>query len=157
MKKIISAATLGAGVGGALDIVYAIVLWGFILGGSPMQVLQSVAAGLLGKEAYDGGGGTAALGLALHFSIAFCMALAYVLASRKLPALNEQPWAMGALYGIVLFVVMNFIVVPLSAIGWRSMSAGGLMRGLLPHIVFVGPAIAWAAARAAKKDSPPIS
>jgi hypothetical protein len=157
MKRIVPAAALGGFVGGALDIVYAVVLWGYILGGSPMRVLQSVASGLLGKAAYDGGVGTAALGLALHFFIAFCMALAYVLASRKLPALTARPLVFGALYGLVLFMVMNFVVVPLSAIGWRTMSAVGALRALIPHVVFVGPAIAWAAARSLRTDSRPIS
>src|SRR5262245_8768332 len=113
MKRSLSAAALGGGVGGALDIVYAIVLWGYILGGSPVKVLQSVAAGLLGKAAYEGGAGTATLGLALHFFIALCMALVYVLASRRLPVLVSRWKLMGVLYGLLLFAVMNFVVVPL--------------------------------------------
>jgi uncharacterized membrane protein YagU involved in acid resistance len=138
-------------VGGLLDIVYAIVLWGFILGGSPVKILQSIASGLLGKEAaYDGGTGTAILGLALHFFIAFLMALTYVLASRKLPVLTTRPLLMGFLYGFVLFAAMNFVIVPLSAIGWRDMTWMGATRALFPHIFFVGPAIAYFAARRAE-------
>jgi hypothetical protein len=151
MKKHLVTAALGGGVGGLLDIAYAIVLWGFILGGSPVGILQSIAAGLIGKEAaYGGGAGTAILGLALHFFIAFVMALIYILASRKIPVLAARPLLMGFLYGFVLFAVMNFVVVPLSAIGWRPMTWMGAMRALPPHILFVGPAIAWFTARRAK-------
>jgi hypothetical protein len=149
MRKTVGTALLGGGVGGLLDIIYAIVLWGVILGGSPMGILQSIASGLLGKAAYDGGTSTAILGLALHFLIAFLMALAYVLASRKLPVLTARPVLMGVIYGVALYLVMNFIVVPLSAIGYRPPTFWGAMRALFPHVAFVGPAIAYFAAQRA--------
>lgn len=157
MKRPLLAAALGGGVGGLLDIVYAIVLWGVILGGTPTGVLQSIAAGLLGNASYEGGTATAVLGLALHFIIAFVMALVYVAAAARMPLLTRRPWICGALYGVVLFVVMNFVVVPLSAIGWRPMSAIGALRALIPHVIFVGPAIALFAARCVRTDSTPSS
>jgi uncharacterized membrane protein YagU involved in acid resistance len=138
---------IGGGVGGLLDALYATVLWGFILGDNPAGVWQSVAAGLLGKTSYEGGNATAVLGLALHFLIAFVMALVYVRAARRLPILVQRPLLMGAAYGFVLYLVMNFGVVPLSAIGFHAPSLKGAIRALIPHIVFVGPAIALAAAR----------
>jgi len=134
-------------VGGLLDALYATVLWGFILGDHPAGVWQSVAAGLLGKASYEGGNATAVLGLALHFFIAFVMALVYVRAARRLPILIQRPLLMGVAYGFVLYLVMNFVVVPLSAIGFHAPSLKGAIRALIPHIVFVGPAIALAAAR----------
>jgi hypothetical protein len=150
MNKTVATAAIGGGIGGLLDIIYAIVLWGFILGGSPVGILQSIASGLLGKAAYEGGGATAALGLALHFTIAFLMALVYVLSSRRLAVLLSRPILMGAVYGVALFVVMNFVVVPLSAIGFRPMTLPGAIRALLPHVFFVGPVIALVAARRAR-------
>ena len=117
MKKLLVTAALGGGVGGMLDCLYATILWGFILGHNPAGIWQSVASGLLGKASYDGGSATVVLGLALHFLIAFVMALVYVLASRRLPTLTARPVLMGVLYGLALYLVMNFVVVPLSAIG----------------------------------------
>jgi hypothetical protein len=70
-----------------------------------------------------------------------------VLASRRQTVLTARPLAAGVVYGVVLYLVMNFIVVPLSAIGWRTPTPEGSLLALLPHVVFVGPAIAWAAAR----------
>lgn len=150
MKRDFGTAALGGGVGGLLDAIYATVLWGFILGGNPTGIWQSVASGLIGKSAFDGGTATAALGLALHFFIAFVMALVYVLASRRLPVLIARPIVMGMLYGLVLYVVMNFVVVPLSAIGFRPLNLWGAVRALLPHILFVGPAIGLITARRAR-------
>jgi hypothetical protein len=77
------------------------------------------------------------------------MALAYVLASRKLPVLTARPVLMGVIYGVALYLVMNFIVVPLSAIGYRPPTFWGAMRALFPHVAFVGPAIAYFAAQRA--------
>jgi uncharacterized membrane protein YagU involved in acid resistance len=148
MKKILVTAALGGGVGGLLDCLYATILWGFILGHNPAGIWQSVASGLLGKASYDGGSATVLLGLALHFFIAFLMALVYVLASRRLPVLTARPVLMGVLYGLVLYLVMNFVVVPLSAIGPRfPTSLKSVVLPLLPHILFVGPAIALITAR----------
>jgi len=152
MKKHLVAAALGGGVGGLLDIVYATVLWGMILGSNPVAIPQSVAGGLLGKATFDGGWGTFFLGLALHFFIAFVMALVYVLASRRIPALTQSPIIFGIIYGALLFIVMNYIVVPLSAAGGRPLPHGmGFVRALFPHVAFVGPAIALFAARAARQ------
>ena len=113
MKRDLGTALIGGGVGGLLDALYATVLWGFILGDNPAGLWQSVAAGLLGKTSYEGGHATALLGLALHFFIAFVMALVYVRAARKLPVLVQRPILMGVLYGFALYLVMNFVVVPL--------------------------------------------
>ncbi|HTU66614.1 MAG TPA: hypothetical protein VMF52_11735 [Steroidobacteraceae bacterium] len=157
MNKALGTAAIGGGVGGLLDILYAITLWGFILGGSPVGILQSIASGILGKAAYDGGAATAILGLALHFFIAFSMALVYVLAARHLRVLTARPLLMGALYGVLLFAVMNFVVVPLSAIGPRPMTPIGAFRALLPHVIFVGPVIAWFAARRAPAPAAPVA
>lgn len=155
MNRTLGTAAWGGGVGGLLDILYAIILWGFILGGSPVGILQSIASGILGPAAYEGGAATAILGLALHFCIAFCMALTYVLLAKYLPVLTSRWLLMGFLYGFVLFAVMNFVVVPLSAIGWRPMKPWGAFRALLPHIIFVGPVIAYFAARRA--TPPPVT
>ena len=150
MKRHLVTAAIGGGIGGLLDAIYATVTWGVILSSNPAGVWQSVASGLLGKSAFEGGNSTAALGLALHFVIAFVMALVYVLASRRLPVLLSRPILMGVLYGLLLYVVMNFIVVPLSAIGFHPPTLVSSIRALAPHILLVGPAISLAAARRAQ-------
>jgi hypothetical protein len=150
MKRDLATAATGGGVGGLLDAIYATVLWGVILGSNPAGVWQGVASGLLGKASFEGGNATALLGLALHFFIAFIMALVYVRASRRLPALLERPLLMGALYGVVLYVVMNFVVVPLSHIGFRPPTLVGFLRAFPPHVILVGPAIALITARRAR-------
>ena len=65
-------------VAGALDILGAIVIYSFIMGkGTPEQILQSVASGVFGKDAFAGGATMAVYGLLFHFIIAYCFAIAY--------------------------------------------------------------------------------
>jgi uncharacterized membrane protein YagU involved in acid resistance len=158
VRRDLGTALMGGGVGGLLDALYATVLWGFILGDHPAGVWQSVAAGLTGKASYEGGNATALLGLVLHFFIACVMALVYVRAARRLAILVQRPVLMGVIYGFALYLVMNFVVVPLSAIGFHAPSMKGAIRALIPHVVFVGPAIALIASRrAARTGSTPTS
>jgi uncharacterized membrane protein YagU involved in acid resistance len=130
----------GGLVAGTLDILYA---WGFwaIKRGVPFtRILQSVAAGLLGPASAQGGGArTAALGFVLHYFIAISMSVTYYLVARRWPQLWQRPLLMGAAYGVLLYGIMNYIVVPLSAAGgggsrdplWISLS-------ILVHMVLVG-------------------
>ena len=96
---------LGGAAAGALDIAYAIVFWWFRNRVPPVRILQSVAAGLLGRPAYAGGLPTAILGLALHFLIALCAAAVFSLAAGSWPLLRRRPLASGAVYGLLVWVV----------------------------------------------------
>jgi hypothetical protein len=99
----------------SIDIIFAFVFFGWTLGISPVRVLQSVASGLYGRASFDGGLSTAAVGLIAHFFILIVAAWFYWLASRRLPALNRNWVASGVAFGIAIYVVMQYIVVPLSA------------------------------------------
>jgi uncharacterized membrane protein YagU involved in acid resistance len=80
----------------------------------PTTILAAIASGLLGKAAFAGGAGVLILGFVLQEAMSLVIAKIYVLAAIQLPLLLRRPGAMGALYGVGVFAVMNFIVVPLS-------------------------------------------
>jgi hypothetical protein len=146
----LSSIVLGGLVAGAFDITYAIVFSYLRRGVLPSRVLQSVASGLLGPAAYDGGAPTAALGLALHFGIALVATAIYVLASRYLPVLIRRPVLAGSIYGFAIFVFMNWVVIPLSRIGPRPFPAFVVLStGLLVHMFLIGVPMAFAARRSA--------
>jgi hypothetical protein len=131
----------GGAVAGALDITYACVFWAIKAGVPARRILQSVAAGLLGRDAAVAGGtATAALGLGLHFFIALTMAAVYFLVARRWSLLWRRAWAMGAAYGLWLYVAMNYIVVPLSAAGGGGASQDPLWVTLtvLVHVLLIG-------------------
>jgi uncharacterized membrane protein YagU involved in acid resistance len=134
----------GGFVAGALDIAYACAR-GAMNAVSPERVLQSVASGLLGRPAYDGGAATALLGLGLHFAMTGLMAAAYVVAAVRFPVLRDRWWLAGPAYGAGLYLVMNRVVVPLSAFPGEPFALN--LPGLAVHMFFVGLPIALAAAR----------
>jgi hypothetical protein len=124
---------------GALDLTAAFVTWG-VKGVSPIRIAQSIASGLLGRAAYEGRLGTAALGIALHFFIAFSATIVFYAASRKLAFLTQHPVRWGFLYGITVYMVMYWIVIPLSAIpkSQRPPSLSGTVIAILTHMFCVG-------------------
>jgi hypothetical protein len=130
---------------GALDITSAFVILAF-RGVGPTRVLQGVAAGLLGPSSFQGGIGTALLGLALHFFIALTAATVFYLASTRIALLTRQPVVAGLLYGIGVYAVMNFVVLPLSAVKPRY-TASGMTIGVLVIMFMVGLPIALIVAR----------
>jgi uncharacterized membrane protein YagU involved in acid resistance len=155
MRRHSAAITILAGgcIAGALDITYAIVFSAFH-GHPPMQILQSVASGLLGSAAFDGGVPTAALGLFLHFFICCCDAVIFYVASRRFPFLIRQAVLSGTIYGIGIYFFMNLVVLPLSAFPYKvSFPPILLITGLFVHMFFVGVPIALAARRAALAPS----
>lgn len=148
-RRALSSVVLGGLVAGAFDITYAIVFSYLRRGVAPSRVLQSVASGLLGPAAYDGGAPVAALGLGLHFFIALVAAAVYVFASQYLPILVRRPVLAGAVYGFGIYVFMNWVVIPLSRIGPKPFPPLiVLATGLLVHMFLIGVPIALAASRA---------
>ena len=130
---------------GILDIIDAFVFFGLRSGVSPVRILQSIAAGLLGRASFSGGWRTAVLGLALHFFIAFVVVLVYLLASRRLPILTRDYIACGLAYGVLVYLVMNFVVLPLSAAGGGARPGVVVLNGVLIHMFGVGLPAALAA------------
>lgn len=113
-----------------------------------MRILQSVASGLLGAPAFEGGVPTAMLGLVLHFFIAFSAAAIFYLASKSIPFLTRHPVVSGLFYGFLIYAVMNLLVLPLSAYPRKvSFPLLVLVTGLLVHMFFIGLPISLAVRR----------
>jgi hypothetical protein len=138
----------GGIVAGGLDIVYAIVFWAVKRGVPAQRILQSVAAGLLGPASFKGGTPTAALGLALQFFIAITMAVTYYFVARRWPLLVQRPVWCGLGYGLILYGVMNYVVVPLSAAGKGSHDPVWVILSILVHMGLIGLPIALFSRRA---------
>jgi hypothetical protein len=148
----IRALLLGTLAVGVLDILDALIFFS-LRGVSPLRILQSIASGVLGRTAYQGGMPTALLGLALHFVVAFCIVSVYFIVTRFLPWLHRQPFLYGAIYGLLAYFGMNYVVVPLSAaaVGSGPPPTPVLINGLSIHMLGVGIPAALAA-RAGQRD-----
>jgi hypothetical protein len=128
-----TAIIVGGLVAGTLDAVLAFVSFGW---GMP----RGIASALMGRKAFDGGAATWALGLALHYLIALLAAAVYCAASRKLPFLKVNFVFCGLCYGVGVYLVMNLVVVPLSAFPLPTgpFTVSALIHGLVGHMLIIG-------------------
>jgi uncharacterized membrane protein YagU involved in acid resistance len=108
--RLVTAILLGGLVAGTVDIGAA----SLIFHASPTQVLPAIASGLVGKAAAQGGNEILALGLILQWAMSIVIAAIYDLAALRLPTLARRwpPW--GLAYGVGVYIVMTYVVVPLS-------------------------------------------
>ena len=138
----------GGLIAGLIDITYAV---GFSAtrGVPPVRILQSVASGLLGSSAYQGGAATATLGLVLHFVLMLIIAAIFYFASTRLRFLVARPIWWGALYGFLVYWVMNLVVLPLSAFPSQVRFVPLLViTSLIVHAFGIGVPIAIASSKA---------
>jgi hypothetical protein len=126
---------------GVLDISAAFITWAF-KGVKPYRILQGIASGLLGPRSFNGGWLTAALGLACHFLIAFSAATGFYVASRKITFLTRRAVVSGIMYGVLVYLVMYWIVMPLSRAYRRPFSLSATIIAIITHMVCVGLPIA---------------
>jgi hypothetical protein len=127
--------TLAVGILDGLDAILFFYLRSDV---APDRIFKGIAAGLLGPSARQGGWGTVLLGIGLHFFISFVVVLVFMLASRRIPILTRRPIVSGLLYGIGVYLVMNFIVLPLSATGRAPFVLPVVVNGVLIHMFGVG-------------------
>lgn len=125
-------------VAGATNLVAA----ALIFGGTPMQGFQMIASGLLGEQAFSGGTAAAALGAVLHFAISIAAAALYLWAALRHRALIRHWLVGGVLFGVLAYLVMNVVVVPLSHAANPDFSLAMIVKELLAHTVLFGVPIA---------------
>lgn len=128
---------LAALVVGTLDISEVLIV-SWLKGGAPLKIFQGIASGIYGKASFEGGTRTILIGLALHYFIATMVVAVYFLASRKLAILNRHPILTGATYGLMVYLFMNFVVLPLSAIGGPKFTTFNVVNQLFCHMVLIG-------------------
>lgn len=137
-------ATLLAGfIAGTVDIGAATL----ISGRSPVFICQYIAGGLIGRGALEGGMPAAALGLVLQWAMSILIAALFVLASSRFAILKQSWLVAGIAYGVPVYFVMEYVVVPLSA--WHRVpkfSAIPFAENMAAMMVF-GVIVAFFAAR----------
>jgi hypothetical protein len=132
--RILAAIVLGGLIAGTIDIYVAAAINHLRVG----VILQAIASGLLGRASFSEGLRSMVIGLAAQELMSLAIAAVYVLASIRLPLLRRRPLALGALYGVGIFLVMNFVVLPLSA-AWpkhRPIHLEAVLLNLAAMILF---------------------
>ena len=134
---------------GLLDGAFAIALYAGVLKvASPTQVLQSIAAAFLGGTAYRGGMASAALGIGIHFGVAFGWTLAYAILwtaaapLRELTRSTAGALTAGALFGCCVWLIMDLMLLPLTRARATPPASALFFVMLAWHAVGVGWPIA---------------
>jgi hypothetical protein len=140
-RNAVLAIGVGGLVAGTIDLLHACILFGW-------DIPLAIAAGLLGKKAFDGGALTYILGVFLHYFIATSAAAIFYRASLRLIFLRRSWLVCGLFFGAAVEEVMRLVVLPLSALHARGpYHLKDLILGLSAHMVLVGLPIAYSAHR----------
>ena len=143
----LKAVAVGGALVGVLDATDGVAFFGLTAGMNPIQVLQFIASGALGVEAFNGGLAAAGLGALFHFGLSFGFTAAFV-AAWKLVAVVREHWVVAGLgWGAAVWTLMNLVVLPLSRVPASPITPLTAIHGLIGHALFVGLAAAYVARR----------
>ena len=113
-----------------------------VLSNNPfITVLQYIASGVLGIAAFGGGIGTALLGVLFHFFISVVIAGVFILSADRIPLLLRYAFPGALVYGLGVFIVLNFIVIPRSLAPPLPASTKAvplLIETTIDHILVIG-------------------
>ena len=107
------------------------------------RLWQGVASVLLGKEALNGGGRTAAIGLLMHFGVAFFWSAVFLFLALRLAPLRRTiaspsgVVAVASVYGPMIWIIMSLVVIPLFVHRAPTITPSWWVQ-LIGHMVFVG-------------------
>jgi|SRR5579875_973182 len=140
-------------VAGTLDISENIIFNAF-RHVTPKMVFQYIASGLIDGKSFTMGGASVALGVAIHYTIAMTWTVIFYLLSRKLIFLTRRAAISGIVYGGIVYLIMNFAVLPLTRVpaAPKAMTLASRISGVLALLFCIGLTIALLV----KRFAPPI-
>jgi hypothetical protein len=142
-RDTLSAIFFGGVIAASIDIAAACL----ISGRGPAFIMQAIAGGLLGRASFQGGMATVILGAALQEVMGILIAAIYVASSKTVPGLLRHWIPSGIAYGVIIFFVMNYVVVPLSALRSAPHFTPGKFAANLAAMLLFGLIVAFFARR----------
>ncbi|HEU0296601.1 MAG TPA: hypothetical protein VFR47_27945 [Anaerolineales bacterium] len=139
-NSLLRLSVIGGIITGLLHLIVQIgIVFGLILKTPFISSLQYVASGAMGDAAFTGGPATALLGLVLDFIMTTIMAGVFIFSADRIPLLRRHVIPGSILYGFGVFIVMNLIVLPLSAApALPAPPLWLLIELVLQHILLIG-------------------
>lgn len=101
-------------IAGILDATAASINYKIATGNNPIKVWKFVASGFFGKAALTGGTSFAIWGFIFHMLIAATFAALFFFIYPHVKFLSKNKVLTGLFYGIIVWMIMNLIIVPLS-------------------------------------------
>jgi hypothetical protein len=135
-SRAVLAIATGGLIVGILDITSAFITW-WCKGVGPVRGLQGIAAGLLGSQSFQSGLATASLGLTIHFFVAFMVVTVFYVGSRKFRFLTRHAVVAGLLYGVAVYLVMYWFVLPYVFPKFRHSISNDVLA-VVVHMVLIG-------------------
>ena len=141
-------------IAGTLDITENLVFNAF-RHITPVQIFQYIASGLTGAWAFHAGMESVALGVAIHYTIALFWTAVYFAASRRLGILIRRPVVCGLAYGAAVYLIMNFVVLPVTRVphARAAMTVASRVSGVLALLFCIGVTVAVLMRREAQGSS----
>ncbi len=138
----VTAVLLAGALAATFDMIFACTFNGLRSGVTPERVMQSIASGWLGMDAFKGGAATAALGFVSHYFIVIVAAAMYFFALARSQWMRNNAVLCGALYGVCIYAFMHLVVLPLSNAPAFKSSWVGMSADFSMHVLVIGPTIA---------------
>jgi hypothetical protein len=145
--KFINAVLTTGAIAGTLDIISACISAYIQRGMSPERLLQFVASGLFGADAFTGGISMAIVGLVMHFMIATSWTLLFFLLYPQLKFLRKNRIVTGIVYGAFVWVMMNLVILPVTNIPKSSFKLSSALIGMVILMLMIGMPNAFGAAK----------
>lgn len=139
-NSLLRSIVLGGLIIGTLDVIIYHWFISSILEGYPLiSVYQYIASGALGNVAFEGGISTALIGALFHFIISFVVAAVFIISADRIPLLRRYAIPGSLVFGFGVFIVMSFIVLPLSqAPPLPPPTMLQLIVNILDHVLIIG-------------------
>jgi hypothetical protein len=141
---------LGGFLAGLADFIYPTVKT-VMAGGAWTRPWKGVASGLLGPSAHQGGMEMVVLGAALHWFINIVAAFVLYWVVKQLKFLPRQWLLLAVIHGVAVLLAMNYVILPLSAIGRGIYPLEQLHVHAFWHILLVGLPVGYFVSRAIRK------
>jgi uncharacterized membrane protein YagU involved in acid resistance len=135
----------GGLLSGAIDLTYACTYHGIVSHVPPMRIFQSIGSGIFGKASFEMGATSATVGFIAHFVILIIAAGIFNFARRRFAYLRDHAYLSGMIFGVGIWLTMNYIVLPLSAVPQFKSTLQGTLSDFAVHVLLLGPAISLAA------------
>ena len=123
---------------GTLDGLAAVIQ--FLINGGTFvsKVFQFIASGVFGKVAFSAGNEMTFYGIVFHYLIALTWVALFFMLYPKIIKKPQNKYIVGVVYGLLIWVVMNKLVLPLSNTPNLAKTVTQDIIAAMILIVFVG-------------------
>jgi uncharacterized membrane protein YagU involved in acid resistance len=143
---------------GVIDGLFSSILSVAAYGSTVTRLFQGVASVPIGRAAFERGTFTAALGLLIHFCVAFAWSAVFLFLMRsawvrRILESRHGVLKVAALYGPSIWMVMSLVLIPLVARRPPTINVRWWIQ-FVGHFPFVGLPIVWAISQDSAKRTP---